>query len=159
MSYTTEIWKDVENYEGLYQISSHGRIKGHMGKIRTPGSNKKGRMGGYLLASLSRNGKSKTHYIHRLVAIHFIPNPDKFIVVNHLDGNDTNNKIENLQWCSHSENMRHMYRIGLRQRKIKNILLVKSLYSKGKTQREIATKLGVNQSTISVVLIGRKSRK
>lgn len=68
---------------------------------------------GYLCVGLWKNKKGYTSYIHRLLAIHFIPNPDNLPEVNHKDGNKLNNSIENLEWCTHKENMQHAHNNGL----------------------------------------------
>lgn len=112
-----EIWKDIKGYEGKYQISNLGRVKSllewcgniHKGKwinnskIITPTGNGYG----YLIIGLRRNQKKKNYYIHRLVAEAFIPNPNNLPVVNHKDYNKENNKVDNLEWCSQKDNIKH----------------------------------------------------
>ena len=101
-----EIWKDIKGYEGLYKVSSEGRIKSlnynHTCKeqILKPGSNKKG----YLRVVLCKKGKFKTFLIHRLVSASFIPNPDNLPEVNHKDEDKTNNNVSNLEWCNRKYN-------------------------------------------------------
>lgn len=106
---TEEIWKDIKDYEGLYQISSLGRVRSlnryRKGNKSTPtivyGKLLKPRhiRGGYLGVSLSRDDKAKNCSIHRLVAQAFIPNPDNLPQVNHKDEDKTNNCVDNLEWC------------------------------------------------------------
>ncbi|MBQ0112046.1 MAG: HNH endonuclease [Bacteroidales bacterium] len=101
-----EIWKDVVNYEGLYQISNKGNVKRlykNGSRIVKP-SNRL-----YQDVDLSKNGVHKRQAIHRLVALHFIPNPNPNIKkeVNHIDGNKHNNCVENLEWVSQKENQEH----------------------------------------------------
>ena len=97
----TEIWKDVQGYEGLYAVSDLGRVKRLAGKgcknerILKPQYNSKG----YLYVSLYKCGKSVHLAVHRLVAATFIPNPDKLPEVNHKDENKTNNRVDNLEYC------------------------------------------------------------
>lgn len=110
-----EIWKDVENYEGLYKISNHGRVKvlkkwdvnkkEFVGseKILTPTDNGHG----YLIVSFSKNRKKKNYYVHRLVAEAFIDNPDNKKIVNHKDFNKRNNHFSNLEWCTQKENVNY----------------------------------------------------
>ena len=104
-----EIWKDIKDYEGLYQISNYGRVKSlpRMMKkrkceeiIKTPSVLPKG----YLKVSLCKNGEIKYYFIHRLVAEMFIPNPNNLPCVNHKDCNTSNNNVNNLEWVTHKEN-------------------------------------------------------
>ena len=116
-----EICKPVVGYEGLYEASNYGRIKslaktipGLFGstiylkeKIRR---NHK-YPNGYEYVGLSNNGKVKTHLVHRLVAIAFIPNPDNLPEVNHKNEQITDNRVENLEWVTHKENANYGTRI------------------------------------------------
>ena len=123
-----EIWKDIEGYEGYYQVSNKGRIKGIRlmyqyteERILKPFSNQKGR--GYLKVKLIKNGTGKYAYVHRLVALAFIDNPNHYTEVNHKDENPKNNTVENLEWCTRSYNMSYgtiqdRRREAFRQRKI-----------------------------------------
>ena len=93
-----EIWKDIPEYENLYQASNLGRIKSLISKnkILKGHLNKKG----YIRISLYRNGISKTYQVHRLVALTFLENPNNYPVINHKDENKQNNSVENLEWCT-----------------------------------------------------------
>lgn len=94
-----EIWIDVENYEGLYQISNLGRVKSLIkNKILKENYNE------YKQVYLYKNGKGKWHKVHRLVAIAFIENPYKLDFVNHIDENKYNNCVDNLEWCTKKYN-------------------------------------------------------
>lgn len=99
-----EIWKDIKNYEGHYQISSIGRVRNIIsGKLKTLFKH----ICGYEKVTLYNNGKGKKYYIHRLVAEAFIPNPDNLPFVNHKDENKTNNCIDNLEWCTNEYNLNY----------------------------------------------------
>lgn len=110
-----EIWKDIDGYEGEYQVSNLGRVKSNKsnGHILTPFDNGYG----YLTVKLSKHCKVKKHKVHRLVAIAFLDNPNHQTDVNHKDGNKHNNNKSNLEWCSRSHNLRHAYGTGLRKTK------------------------------------------
>ena len=105
-----EEWKSIPGYEGLYEVSSYGRVRSvdryvkylngmihlHKGKMLSPGI----RSDGYLQVSLCCNGKYKTISIHRLVAQAFLPNPYNLPMINHKDEVKTNNSADNLEWCT-----------------------------------------------------------
>ena len=104
-----EIWKDIKNFEGLYQVSNLGRVKSlprTINKrkckeiIKTATLSNKG----YYRLSLCKNGTTKYYAIHRLVAEAFVPNPNNFPIVNHKDTNRTNNNANNLEWCTYKYN-------------------------------------------------------
>lgn len=111
-----EIWKDIPEYEGYYQISNLGRLKtlkreGFIlnDRIRKSVKDQKG----YLKLGLNKNNKKKMFRISRLVAEAFIPNPNNYPQINHKDGNKQNNHYKNLEWCNNSQNRIHGFRTGL----------------------------------------------
>lgn len=118
-----EIWKDIKGYEGLYQVSNLGRIKSlyfinnrykskhHREKIMKQQINKHG----YKTVRLSLNKKEKSYMVHRLVAEAFILNTKNKLEVNHIDGNKQNNRVDNLELCTRSENQLHAYQKGLQK--------------------------------------------
>lgn len=125
-----EIWKDIDGYEGLYQVSNLGRIKSlsrevnhHWGdtltlkeKILNPSLSKST---GYYRVNLRKNGKTKTVYIHIIVANNFIQKDYQLLGLhcNHIDGIKSNNKLSNLEVITKSENELHAFRIGLKSHK------------------------------------------
>ena len=128
---TEEIWRPVVGYEGLYEVSSLGRVRSldryvkysngrinlHKGRILSPGKD----TNGYLFVILTCNGKHKLIRVHRLVAQTFISNPDDLIEVNHKDEDKTNNSVDNLEWCDRKYNLNYgTARIRSRDTNIKN---------------------------------------
>lgn len=115
-----EIWKDINGYEGYYQISNKGNVRSldrfdgvhdRQETILKPNL----KQNGYLQVGLRKHSTRKWIGVHRLVAIHFIENPDNKPQVNHIDGNKQNNNVENLEWVTAKENQNHATRIGLRK--------------------------------------------
>lgn len=112
-----EVWKDIKGYEKIYQVSNFGKVKrltfinGNVKlqkeRMSTPTNNGHG----YLIVGLSKNGKRKNFYVHRLVAETFLDNLNNLPQVNHKDGNKKNNRVDNLEWCTASENQIHSYKV------------------------------------------------
>lgn len=103
----TEIWKDIEGYENLYQVSSEGRIKS-LNYLKTGKEKilKGGKYGsGYLKVKLFKDGKGKNYAIHRLVAQAFIENPENKPCIDHINTDKTDNRVKNLRWVNQKENM------------------------------------------------------
>lgn len=127
-----EIWKDIEGYEGLYQVSNFGRVK----SLSRPYKNQYGDFGmkpekilkqkiscykkeeahinGYYVVSLSKDDRGQWKRVHRIVAKAFIENPHKKSEVNHKNGNKLDNNVDNLEWVTHRENCKHAWVTGLR---------------------------------------------
>lgn len=117
----TEEWKDIEGYEGIYQVSNLGRVRSldHKARHRSRTGNEfevtyKGRIrkqvpneNGYSIVMVKDGGKSRALKVHRLVAQAFIPNPDNLPFVNHKDEDPSNNRADNLEWCTHEYNVRY----------------------------------------------------
>ena len=100
-----EIFKDIVRFENKYQISNTGKVRNKKtGLMLKPKYNQKGYQ--YVNLSVNRT-KSIKWYIHRLVGFHFIPNPENKPQINHIDGNPSNNVVENLEWVTNEENQRH----------------------------------------------------
>ena len=104
----SEQWRAVEGYPE-YEVSNLGRVKGH-GKIMKPYKHRVT----YKMVDLYKSGKRVARgMVHRMVANAFIPNPDNKPEVNHIDGNPSNNRVDNLEWVTHYENHLHAHRTGL----------------------------------------------
>jgi hypothetical protein len=104
-------WQPVKGYEGLYEISPIG-IRS-LRKKNKPLLKLTVSRSGYYQVRLKKNKQALRFYFHRLIALAFIPNPLGKPQVNHLDGDKLNNSLENLQWCTKSENAKHAYEMGL----------------------------------------------
>lgn len=102
-----EIWKDIKGYEGIYQISNHGRIKSFKQNSEGYILKNTNKYGWYFTVNLVKGKARETKRIHRLVAEYFIPNPTGKPQVNHIDGNKQNNHVSNLEWVTSKENMHH----------------------------------------------------
>ena len=108
-----EEWVQIKGYEGHYQVSNYGRI------YSTPKDGKKAKLlkletvkKGYKRVTLSKNGKTKRYQVHRLVGQAFLQNPEGKAQINHIDNNPSNNRVDNLEWVSPSENMQHSLKQG-----------------------------------------------
>ena len=118
-----EIWKDIKGYEGLYQVSNLGRVKSILcwcGNGKTKIWKEKEKIlsncvdnNGYIRVVLFKECKGKNVRVHRLVAEAFIPNLEDKRVVNHINGIKTDNRVENLEWCTYGENAKHAWNNGL----------------------------------------------
>lgn len=121
-----EIWKAVKGYEGMYEVSNRGNVrsvdriihlKNRWGGITDhlyKGIVKKPHVmpNGYVMIDLNKNGKHDRRLMHRLVGEHFLEKPDGKNYINHLDGNTRNNNVDNLEWCTQSENIQYAYNNG-----------------------------------------------
>ena len=171
-----EIWKSIEGYEGLYEISNLGRVKslarfenGHNANsqkryFRKEKFLKQGNVRNYLVVCLLKNGKRKMYRVHRLVALAFIPNPNNYSCVNHKDENPLNNCVDNLEWCSFDYNCNYGTRNERMSKSLKNckstskpIRCVETgiIYQ---SEKEIERQLGFCQSHISGCCKHKKHR-
>lgn len=176
-----EIWRPVKGYEGLYEVSNLGRVKSlertvvykngtthrHIGQILNPCYKRK-----YPSVSLFKNKKQKTYNVHRLVAEAFIPNPDNKKEIDHINTDRTDNRVENLRWCTSSENMNNpltktknsnshkdMWKKDSHREKIcKKVLMIlngeviNTFYGTGEASRQT----GINNSHIASVCRGKR---
>lgn len=177
-----EIWKDINGYEGIYQISNLGNLKSldrecynsRYGSFKREGGLMKTPLNsdGYPYCTLSKNGVPRTYKVHRLVAEAFISKDDQKKFVNHKDGIKSNNKVSNLEWCTHSENIKHAFEIGLNKSKNgedhyrakltkKDVLEIRKIFNDPQnnlTKKEVAKKYGVTDVSISYIVL-RKTWK
>lgn len=163
-----EEWKVIPAFGGKYEASCFGDIRNaetkHIRKLREDKY-------GYYRLNISRGdgtGKSDTVPVHQLVALAFIPNPENKPQINHKDGNKKNNCVDNLEWCTASENTKHAHRTGLAyvyhgqdncRAKFNNeqVLTIRKMYASGKmSQQKIADIYGVAQTTIGRIVRGER---
>ena len=173
-----EVWKDIEGYEGRYQVSNLGNVKslnygGHgYAKNLVPKCNNSGR----LWVELFADGKKKCALIHRLVGVAFIPNPNNYPQINHIDENPKNNQANNLEWCTGDYNIayylerhpicskkrkpirsrstgKYKRRLGL---KIHQMDINGNLIKEWPNSRAIATETGMSDWSISECCRGKR---
>lgn len=163
---TEEIWKDIEGYEGRYQVSNLGRVKsikhydsrGHLRaeRVLKPTND----WDGYLRVNLYKNRVQVNKTIHRLVAEAFIPNPENKPTVNHIDENKTNNNVNNLEWATMKEQNSHGTRLKRfsesNSKPIIAIDIANGEYTEYNSGKECAIQLGLNHGHISSVLKGKR---
>ena len=153
-----EIWKDVVGYEGLYQVSSLGRVK-NLSSKREPTYGAKHDKG-YLRVTLKKAGEKDTSpLVHQLVAKAFIPNPDCKPTVDHINEDKKDNRVENLRWATYSENQlnsvesRSSVREKLSPKQVESIW--RDFLFRGISKKQIAKRLNRDLITISYILNGR----
>lgn len=149
-----EIWRNLKGYEGLYEVSSLGKVKslqrrGATTKIIKPRKNSNG----YLIVGLHKNGIRKEVAIQRLVAMTFIKNVKGKPEVNHIDGNKENNNVSNLEWVTHKENMEHARNnnlIKVTENVIKQGKIVGTTYGKenGKKRAKKVNQIDINNKIL-----------
>lgn len=159
-----EVWKTIQNYGGLYQVSNTGKVRDLKNHIKPVYKNNKG----YECLSLYYNGKTYHPTVHRLVAKAFIPNPNNYDQINHKDCNKENNSVENLEWC----NRRYNYDEGMKTfqyskneehyfAKLKNsdIPIIYELYKLGFTRATVAKIFNVRPSSLEAIEKGISYRE
>src|SRR5690606_1126699 len=151
-SMTQEEWKPIKDFEH-YEISNHGKVMSlDMGDELIPRISR-----GYYMVDLHDYELIKKKKIHRLVAEHFIPNPENKAIVNHKDGNKLNNHIDNLEWMSHSENTMHSFYTlnDPRMTPVEQYSLDGELIDTYRSRSEAVRATGISRGSITSNLSGR----
>jgi len=175
-----EVWKDVKGYEGIYQVSNFGNVRSLDRTVNKPNGISYIRKGklcvqpksnlGYMTVGLTVNNKKVNKYVHRLVAQAFIINNNNYPQVNHINCNKTNNRMDNLEWCTNSQNHIHASKNGLNKLHLhrvaysgeengralltkKQVLEVRNKYIPFKySAKKLALEYNVSQSCITHIL-------
>lgn len=122
-----EEFRDIPGWEGYYQVSNLGTVRSvdrAVGSVTGKVYYRKGKVlkqllneDGYMVVNIARNGKDRTIGVHRAMALAFIPNPENKPMVNHLNAIRTDNRLDNFEWCTNAENVKHSFNLGLSSNK------------------------------------------
>lgn len=162
-----ELWKDIPQYEGLYQVSNKGNVRSLDKKVLNNGGFQlvkgrvlkqanTGRNRVYKYVALSKNGKVKNKYIHRLVAETFITNPENKPTVDHIDRDTSNNTLENLRWATYKEQTSNADICNIQNMKSVTVLFEGKKYS-FKSQTDCAKYFGTSKNRINELVKGKRS--
>ena len=152
--YDIEEFRDVVGYEDLYEVSNEGRVRNKItGKIKKPAKDKDG----YLRVSLYNKEVKGTYGVHRLVAKSFIPNPNNYPQINHIDENKSNNSADNLEWCDCQYNIR--YSAYKKNKPVNQYALDGRLLNTYESIKEASEKTGIDNGDISNCCLGKPHHK
>lgn len=167
-------WRPVLGYEGIYEVSSKGIVRSleREGTRIVKGKEQIHRVSprvlspsadthGYLQVNLKREGGSKMIFVHRLVALAFIDNPESKPQINHIDGDANNNCVENLEWCTNSENALHATRVlgkvrGFVKLTVDDVRSIREMALSGMQQKEIAEQFDIADTTVSSIITRKR---
>lgn len=161
MSGIIEEWRSIKDYP-LYSVSSLGRVRSNNSySHRDPIIMKQvADKDGHMKITLSKNGRTKNFFVHRLVAMAFIPNPNGYPVVNHKDENPSNNTVKNLEWCTQRENTTYnnmpKRRAAPLARPIEQLTIDGAFIRKWKSRSEIVSETGFSGGNITMACQGKR---
>jgi hypothetical protein len=156
-----EVWAWVHGYEGLYQVSNFGRVKSETRGPKNPTTKNRR----YLSVRLHKDGKAANHYVHRLVAKAFIPNPENLPQTNHRNGKRHDNHVSNLEWVTASQNTRHSFQVlgnrpawgersNFSKLTEKQVTKIRFRLKQGDKHRDIAKDFDVSRTTVGAINTG-----
>ncbi len=150
---STEIWQDIAGYEGLYRVSNWGQVQSlhRRGRLLAQTNGRRG----YKRVHLSVKGCANRYFVHRLVALAFIPNPLQLDTVNHKDFDKANNRVDNLEWMTIEDNVRHAYpqraeRFVVDKELARHIFIC--YYTGNESMGELAESIGISASCVQDVV-------
>lgn len=169
---TCEIWKPIEGYEGLYDVSNLGRVRRRekVSERRTDGCStilperilKANTSRAYLTVGLVKDYKQKTFLVHRLVANAFLPRTPEQTYINHLDVNPRNNRADNLEWCTQSHNIQYAYDNGTKEgphiRDVDQLAMDGTYIKTWHGVHAAGRELGIHGENISKVCLGKRAQ-
>lgn len=161
---TQEQWKPVVGYEGLYEVSNLGRVRSMFSYYSRGGVCVKilklTQSYGYLTCGLRKHGVWKNFGVHRLVAEAFLPNPEKYTQINHKNGLKYDNSVDNLEWCTQKQNVRHAISTGLKLTKAQKCEIEKNKkYDIVITNKSSRNKIVFSDEREALKFLGLRSRK
>lgn len=147
----TELWRDIQGFEGLYQVSDQGKVRGlKRGHLLRPNRKR----AGYMQVALSRDGICKFIDVHRLVALTFLPNPEKKPQVNHKNGRKDDNRLCNLEWTTNSENQRHRFDVLGHSGNTARPVICLETKREYPSAKAAAADIGCDRSSVSMCCLG-----
>lgn len=149
------MWKQVFGYENAYMINEYGDLRNRKGEL----INKQNRADGYSQYQLCKKGIRKSVKVHRLVAVHFVENPNGYNNVNHIDGDKRNNYYKNLEWCTCKENNQHAWDTGLKTVSSVQRMSAKAIIEENRRPEKLMKKVTCLQNGLTYQSLTEASEK